>query len=114
MPASVQIYSVMNWDGMGPPSQRVRLLLWAVNGWLFSARKNAGENLQKQTALVRAELYQAGISAKDDAVQRARITRETMRYNRELSEQGGAGYDWGAQRRKMQRDCQLCHVRWGA
>ncbi len=43
--------------------------------------------LQKQTALVRAELYRAGISAKDDAGATARLARETSRYNRELSKQ---------------------------
>ncbi|MDF3333040.1 phage tail tape measure protein, partial [Klebsiella quasipneumoniae subsp. similipneumoniae] len=43
--------------------------------------------LQKQTALVRAELYREGISAKDDAGATARLARETSRYNQELSKQ---------------------------
>ncbi|MGG7282643.1 hypothetical protein, partial [Escherichia coli] len=37
--------------------------------------------------LVRAELYRAGISAKDDAGATARLARETSRYNQELSQQ---------------------------
>ncbi len=85
MPASVQICSVRNWERWGR-LRNVRLLLWAVNGWLFSAWKNARKAAQ-QTALVRAELYRAGISAKDDAGATARLARETSRYNQELSKQ---------------------------
>ena len=52
-----------------------------------SAPGRTPKKLQQQTALVRAELYRAGISAKDDAGATARLARETSRYNRELSKQ---------------------------
>ncbi len=80
MPASVQICSVRNWERWGR-LRNVKLLLWAVNGWLFSALEERQKKLQQQTALVRAELYRAGISAKDDAGATARLARETSRYN---------------------------------
>lgn len=59
------------------------------------------KKLQQQTALVRAELYRAGISANDGASATARITRETMRYNRQLSEQEARLRRVGEQQRKM-------------
>ncbi len=100
MPASVQICSVRNWERWGR-LRNVRLLLWAVNGWLFSALEERQKKLQQQTALVRAELYRAGISANDGASATARITRETMRYNRQLSEQEARLRRVGEQQRKM-------------
>ncbi|MBC0193296.1 phage tail tape measure protein, partial [Escherichia coli] len=59
------------------------------------------KKLQQQTALVRAELYRVGISANDGASATARITRETMRYNRQLSEQEARLRRVGEQQRKM-------------
>lgn len=60
MPASVQICSVRNWERWGR-LRNVRLLLWAVNGCSAFERQ---EKPQQQTALVRAELYRAGILRK--------------------------------------------------
>ncbi len=57
--------------------------------------------LQKQTALVRAELYRAGISAKDDAGATARLARETSRYNQELSKQEARLKRLGEAQRRM-------------
>lgn len=57
--------------------------------------------LQTRTSQVRAELYRAGISANDGASATARITRETERYNRELSENEARLKRAGEQQRKM-------------
>ena len=50
MPASVQICSVRNWERWGR-LRNVRLLLWAVNGWLFSAWKNARKSCSSRRRL---------------------------------------------------------------
>lgn len=57
--------------------------------------------LQNRTAQVRAELYRAGISASDGASATARISRETERYNRQLSENEARLRRAGEQQRKM-------------
>lgn len=85
---------------MGPPSQRQIVALGRQQ--LATQRlEERQKKLQQQTALVRAELYRAGISANDGAGATARITRETMRYNRQLSEQETRLKRVGEQQRRM-------------
>ncbi len=85
---------------MGPPSQRQIVALGRQQ--LATQRlEDRQKKLQQQTALVRAELYRAGISASDGAGATARITRETMRYNRQLSEQEARLKRVGEQQRRM-------------
>lgn len=85
---------------MGPPSQRQIVALGRQQ--LATQRlEERQKKLQQQTALVRAELYRAGISANDGAGATARITRETMRYNKQLSEQEARLKRVGEQQRKM-------------
>ncbi|MDN4386569.1 phage tail tape measure protein [Citrobacter portucalensis] len=68
----------------GPPSQRQILALEKQRLAVQRLEERQGK-LQTRTAQVRAELYRAGISANDGASATARITRETERYNRQLS-----------------------------
>lgn len=85
---------------MGPPSQRQIVALGRQQ--LATQRlEERQQKLQRQTALVRAELYRAGISANDGAGATARITRETMRYNKQLSEQEARLKRVGEQQRRM-------------
>lgn len=85
---------------MGPPSQRQIVALGRQQ--LATQRlEERQKKLQQQTALVRAELYRAGISAKDGASATTRIARETMRYNKQLSEQEMRLKRVGEQQRKM-------------
>ncbi|WP_449553801.1 phage tail tape measure protein [Lelliottia amnigena] len=85
---------------MGPPSQRQIVALGRQQ--LATQRlEERQKKLQQQTALVRAELYRAGISANDGAGATAHITRETMRYNQQLSEQETRLKRVGEQQRRM-------------
>ncbi|MCU7783383.1 phage tail tape measure protein [Lelliottia amnigena] len=85
---------------MGPPSQRQIVALGRQQ--LATQRlEERQKKLQQQTALVRAELYRAGISANDGAGATARINRETMRYNQQLSEQETRLKRVGEQQRRM-------------
>ncbi|MBF4178984.1 phage tail tape measure protein [Lelliottia nimipressuralis] len=85
---------------MGPPSQRQIVALGRQQ--LATQRlEERQQKMQRQTALVRAELYRAGISANDGAGATARITRETMRYNKQLSEQEARLKRVGEQQRRM-------------
>lgn len=85
---------------MGPPSQR-QVVALGRQQLAVQHLEERQKKLQQQTALVRAELYRAGISASDGASATARITRETMRYNRQLSEQEARLRRVGEQQRKM-------------
>lgn len=85
---------------MGPPSQR-QVVALSRQQLAVQRLEERQKKLQQQTALVRAELYRAGISASDGASATARITRETMRYNRQLSEQEARLRRVGEQQRKM-------------
>lgn len=85
---------------MGPPSQR-QVVALGRQQLAVQRLEERQKKLQQQTALVRAELYRAGISASDGASATARITRETMRYNRQLSEQEARLRRVGEQQRKM-------------
>ncbi len=51
---------------MGPPSQR-QVVALGRQRLAVQRLEERQKKLQQQTALVRAELYRAGISAKDDA-----------------------------------------------
>lgn len=73
-------------EAMELPSQR-HLVALGRQTLAVQRLEEQQKYLQKQTALVRAELYRAGISAKDDAGATARLARETSRYNQELSKQ---------------------------
>lgn len=85
---------------MGPPSQR-QVVALGRQQLAVQRLEERQKKLQQQTALVRAELYRAGISASDGASATARIARETMRYNRQLSEQEARLRRVGEQQRKM-------------
>lgn len=85
---------------MGPPSQR-QVVALGRQRLAVQRLEERQKKLQQQTALVRAELYRSGISANDGASATARITRETMRYNRQLSEQEARLRRVGEQQRKM-------------
>lgn len=89
---------------MGPPSQR-QVVALGRQQLAVQRLEERQKKLQQQTALVRAELYRAGISASDGASATARITRETMRYNRQLSNQEARLRRVGEQQRKMHAAC---------
>lgn len=94
--------SLMNQElgASGPPSQRQVLALEKQRLAVQRLEERQGK-LQTKTAQVRAELYRAGISANDGASATARITRETERYNRQLSENEARLRRAGEQQRKM-------------
>ncbi|EPJ4165309.1 phage tail tape measure protein [Citrobacter freundii] len=94
--------SLMNQElgASGPPTQRQLLALEKQRLAVQRLEERQGK-LQTRTAQVRAELYRAGISANDGASATARITRETERYNRQLSEQEARLRRAGEQQRKM-------------
>ncbi|WP_024554771.1 phage tail tape measure protein [Franconibacter helveticus 513] len=85
---------------MGPPTQRQIVAMERQRLTVQRLEERQGK-LQRQTAQVRAELYRAGISANDGASATARITRETERFNRQLSEQEARLKRVGEQQRKM-------------
>lgn len=71
---------------MGPPSQR-QIAALERQRLAVQRLEEKQKQLQRQSELVRAELYRTGISAKEGASATARITRETERYNSQLSVQ---------------------------
>lgn len=71
---------------MGPPSQR-QIVALERQRLAVQRLEEKQKKLQRQSELVRAELYRTGISAKEGASATARITRETERYNNQLSVQ---------------------------
>lgn len=85
---------------MGPPTQRQIVALEKQRLAVQRLEERQGR-LQSQTARVRAELYRAGISAKDGASATARITRETEKYNRQLIEQEARLKRAAEQQRRM-------------
>ena len=85
---------------MGPPTQR-QIVALERQRLAVQRLEEKQQKLQRQSALVRAELYRAGISAKDGASATARITRETERYNSQLSVQEARLKRVGEQQRKM-------------
>ncbi len=87
-------------EAMEQPSQR-HLVALGRQTLAVQRLEEQQKYLQKQTALVRAELYRAGISAKDDAGATARLARETSRYNQELSKQEARLKRLGEAQRRM-------------
>ncbi|ELH6601072.1 phage tail tape measure protein [Escherichia coli] len=87
-------------ESMEQPSQR-HLVALGRQTLAVQRLEEQQKYLQKQTALVRAELYRAGISAKDDAGATARLARETSRYNQELSKQEARLKRLGEAQRRM-------------
>lgn len=87
-------------EAMEQPSQR-HLVALGRQTLAVQRLEEQQKYLQKQTALVRAELYRAGISAKDDAGATARLARETSRYNQELSKQEARLKQLGEAQRRM-------------
>lgn len=85
---------------MGPPTQR-QIVALERQRLAVQRLEEKQQKLQRQSALVRAELYRTGISAKDGASATARITRETERYNSQLSVQEARLKRVGEQQRKM-------------
>jgi TP901 family phage tail tape measure protein len=85
---------------MGPPSQR-QIVALERQRLAVQRLEERQQKLQRQSALVRAELYRTGISAKDGASATARITRETERFNSQLSVQEARLKRVGEQQRKM-------------
>ncbi|WP_248791843.1 phage tail tape measure protein, partial [Escherichia coli] len=85
---------------MGPPSQR-QVVALGRQRLAVQRLEERQKKLQQQTALVRAELYRAGISAKDDAGATAHLARETSRYNQELSKQEARLKRLGEAQRRM-------------
>ncbi|MFP2424723.1 phage tail tape measure protein [Enterobacter ludwigii] len=85
---------------MGPPSQR-QIVALERQRLAVQRLEEKQQKLHRQSALVRAELYRAGISAKEGASATARITRETERYNSQLSVQEARLKRVGEQQRKM-------------
>lgn len=85
---------------MGPPSQR-QIVALERQRLAVQRLEEKQKKLQRQSELVRAELYRTGISAKDGASATARITRETERYNSQLSVQEARLKRVGEQQRKM-------------
>ena len=85
---------------MEPPSQR-QVVALGRQRLAVQRLEERQKKLQQQTALVRAELYRAGISAKDDAGATARLARETSRYNQELSKQEARLKRLGEAQRRM-------------
>jgi hypothetical protein len=59
---------------MGQPSQR-QIVALECQRLAVQRLEEKQQKLQRQSALVRAELYRTGISAKDGASATARITR---------------------------------------
>lgn len=99
---------------MGPPSQR-QVVALGRQRLAVQRLEERQKKLQQQTALVRAELYRAGISAKDDAGATARLARETSRYNRGTFETGGAAEATGGSSAQDECSaCQLCPFAGGA
>lgn len=87
-------------ESMEQPSQR-HLVVLGRQTLAVQRLEEQQKYLQKQTALVRAELYRAGISAKDDAGATARLARETSRHNQELSKQEARLKRLGEAQRRM-------------
>ncbi len=87
-------------EAMEQPSQR-HLVALGRQTLAVQRLEEQQKYLQKQTALVRAELYRAGISANDDAGATARLARETSRYNQELSKQEARLKRLGEAQRRM-------------
>ncbi|WP_097499309.1 phage tail tape measure protein [Escherichia coli] len=87
-------------EAMEQPSQR-HLVALGRQTLAVQRLEEQQKYLQKQTALVRAELYRAGISAKDDAGATAHLARETSRYNQELSKQEARLKRLGEAQRRM-------------
>lgn len=87
-------------EAMEQPSQR-HLVALGRQTLAVQRLEEQQKYLQKQTALVRAELYRAGISAKDDAGATARLARETSRYNQELAKQEARLKRLGEAQRRM-------------
>ncbi len=87
-------------EAMEQPSQR-HLVALGRQTLAVQRLEEQQKYLQKQTALVRAELYRTGISAKDDAGATARLARETSRYNQELSKQEARLKRLGEAQRRM-------------
>ncbi len=87
-------------EAMEQPSQR-HLVALGRQTLAVQRLEEQQKYLQKQTALVRAELYRAGISAKDDAGATARLARETSRYNQELLKQEARLKRLGEAQRRM-------------
>ncbi|EEW7566798.1 phage tail tape measure protein [Escherichia coli] len=87
-------------EAMEQPSQR-HLVALGRQTLAVQRLEEQQKYLQKQTALVRAELYRAGISAKDDAGATARLARETSRYNQELWKQEARLKRLGEAQRRM-------------
>lgn len=85
---------------MGPPSQR-QVVALERQRLAVQRLEEKQKKLQRQSELVRAELYRTGISAKEGASATARITRETERYNNQLSVQEARLKRVGEQQRKM-------------
>lgn len=85
---------------MGPPSQR-QIVALERQRLAVQRLEEKQAKLQRQSELVRAELYRTGISAKEGASATARITRETERYNSQLSVQEARLKRVGEQQRKM-------------
>ncbi|HCD3924980.1 TPA: phage tail tape measure protein [Klebsiella aerogenes] len=85
---------------MGPPTQR-QIVALERQRLAVQRLEEKQQKLQRQSALVRAELYRTGISAKDGASATARITCETERYNSQLSVQEARLKRVGEQQRKM-------------
>ena len=85
---------------MGPPSQR-QIVALERQCLAVQRLEEKQAKLQRQSELVRAELYRTGISAKEGASATARITRETERYNSQLSVQEARLKRVGEQQRKM-------------
>ncbi|MFK3660016.1 phage tail tape measure protein [Scandinavium sp. NPDC088450] len=85
---------------MGPPSQR-QVVALERQRLAVQRLEEKQKKLQRQSELVRAELYRTGISAKEGASATARITRETERYNNQLSIQEARLKRVGEQQRKM-------------
>ncbi len=85
---------------MGTPTQR-QIVALERQRLAVQRLEEKQQKLQRQSALVRAELYRTGISAKDGASATARITRETERYNSQLSVQEARLKRVGEQQRKM-------------
>ncbi len=85
---------------MGPPSQR-QIVALERQRLAVQRLEEKQKKLQRQSELVRAELYRTGISAKEGASATARITRETERYNNQLSVQEARLKQVGDQQRRI-------------
>lgn len=85
---------------MGPPTQRQIL---AIEKQRMSIERLESRQTQQQQRMgqVRAELYRMGISANDGASATARLTRETQKYNQQLSLQERRLNQAGEKQRKL-------------